>query len=100
MNRIIVLILCVCFTNGKDMALKWQILSTSVTLLWIHKTEIHDDRDIGSSESPVSYDFQNLLTILLKFFKYTFKSSYILSYWYNVEKMVCTACLKPVSRKL
>ena len=51
-------------TNGKDTALQGQIWPTFVTVLWFCKTKIQDGQDIGSCESLVSYDFQNLLTIL------------------------------------
>ena len=53
-----------CVTNGKDMALQRQILSTFVTVLWFRKTEIQDRAGILVL---VSYDFQNLLTILAQF---------------------------------
>ena len=69
MNRIImtiVLIISVCFTNGNDIADQSQISTTFVAVLWLRKTEILD-RDIGSCESFVSYDFKILLTILAQF---------------------------------
>ena len=56
-----------CVTNGKDMALQRQIWSTFVTVLWFRRTKIQDGRDIGSCECLVSYDFQNLQTILARF---------------------------------
>ena len=66
MNRIM-LIFCVCFTNGEDMVLQRQIWSTYVTVLWLCKTEMQDSQDIGYCESLVNYDFQNLLIILAQF---------------------------------
>ena len=41
----IVLIFCVCFTNGhdgKDIAVQFQIFSTFVAVLWLRKREIQD----------------------------------------------------------
>ena len=43
--------------------------------------------EIGSCESPVSYDFQNLLTIFVQFLqKYIWKQLQFLSHWNNVQK--------------
>ena len=61
-NRVIVLIFCVCFANGKDIAVQPQ--STFVAVLWLRKTEILDWVWILVL---VSYDFQNILTILTQF---------------------------------
>ena len=57
----------VCVANGKDMALQRQIRSTFVTVLCFCKTEIQDRAGILVLVSLVSYDFQNLLTILAHF---------------------------------
>ena len=82
-----------CVTNGKDMALQRHIWSTFVTLLWFHITWI-----LVLNESLVSYYFQNLLTILAQFFKYTFESSYnCFPMEITWRKMVHSACLIPFS---
>ena len=73
---------CVCYQlMVKDKVLQRQIWSTFVTALWFRKTEI------GSCESLVSYNFQNLLTILARFLQIYHKKAFqFLPHWYNVEK--------------
>ena len=73
----------------EDMALQGQIRSTFVIVLWFRKNRnSRQGLDVGSCESLVSYDFQNLFSdnfgtvssnIHLKQFKF-------LSHWNNVEK--------------
>ena len=101
MNRVIVLIFCVCFTNGKDMALQRQIWSTFVTVLWVRKTEIQDRAGILVLVRVLWVRIPKIYwQFWQSFFKYSFKSS---SNFYPIgitwRKMARAVCLQPVSRK-
>ena len=69
------------------MELQRQIRSTFVTAFWFCKTEIQDRAGILVLVSLVSYDFQNLLTILAQFLK--FKSS---SNFYPIFHTIIMIC--------
>ena len=99
MNRVIVLIFCVCFTNGKDMALQRQIWSTFVTVLWVRKTEIQDRAGILVLVRVLWVRIPKIYwQFWQSFFKYSFKSS---SNFYPIgitwRKMARAVCLQPVS---
>ena len=89
MNRIVVFIFCVCFINGKDIAVQSQIM--------INRNS-RQDLNISSCESLVSYDLQNLLTFLAQFLQiyvqrqFNFYPTGIT--WRNGAGSVC---LKPLS---
>ena len=96
-NRTIMLIFCMCFTNGKDIV-QSQIWSTFVAELWLRKTKIQDRVWILVL---VRVLWVRISRIWHSFFNFTFKSS---SIFYPIgitwRKWRRSVCLKPVSRKL
>ena len=101
MNRIIVLIFCLCYAKGKDIAVQLQMINIC-TCIVTPLTEIQDRawilvlvRVLWVRISRICWQFWH------NFFKFMFRSSSIvLSHWNNVEKMATVQFVwKPMSKK-
>ena len=69
-----------------------------ITVFWCSKTKIAGDiKILGSCESLMRYNFQNLLTTVTQFQKYTWKQLQFWSHEITWSKMVHSVCLTPVS---